>query len=604
MASKLPEAARRQVLLRLGEAGSDKIVLVLTEKEKELMKKLPQFACLSYRWGVEPEDILRTTTKNYNEHLDEGIILNCLPKTIIDAVIVCWKLSIDYLWVDSLCIIQPLKKGEDDMVAMTDWLLEGSTMDNAYGNSYLTIYAEDAPNCKAGFLTTRGRKVSQEVDGSDSSDSYEALGGDFTLSDSDDPRFSPGDEDDGKGSVLDRRGWCLQENIIPNRQLHFYNTDMRWECNHHSEGHFPLISTAPTDRKPSTINPLLDIKPLRLLGTLSPRVNLDSFTRWRKIIEDYSKRDLSKNSDNNRLMPISGVASLLLNAAPSMGLGEEEYCAGLWRLDFIDGLSWKALYRKDHENKLLTDSGPTWSWASVNSTIVFLIHPLVSPQKGNYNLVKYNDVQIISINCTLRNVERPTGAVDSCIAELEGLIIPVQLVILLKKPANGRPNKGHSQKSRDKPKRSKQEAFVRSRSLSNFPVYLDHDSVDGMIIPHDSVLAACWKGKHCIRESNNHSCVSDTKGFFALRLRTWKYQPAGSSHDQSRRGSLKDSNKHMWVSPRPILTEICYLVLKRLEGEDGQEHTYHRVGIGLCGDEAESLFKGYEMEAKTKITIG
>jgi hypothetical protein len=57
---------------------------------------------------------------------------------------VCWELGIPYLWVDSLCITQPRPNTEvyKDKEALEDWIHEVWMMDNAYGNSYLTIYAE------------------------------------------------------------------------------------------------------------------------------------------------------------------------------------------------------------------------------------------------------------------------------------------------------------------------------------------------------------------------------------------------------------------------------------------------------------------------------
>lgn len=64
------------------------------------------YATLSHCWGNVP------TIKTEIESLrlrQESIPLETLPKTFREAVQVCRKLDIPYLWIDSLCIIQDSK---------------------------------------------------------------------------------------------------------------------------------------------------------------------------------------------------------------------------------------------------------------------------------------------------------------------------------------------------------------------------------------------------------------------------------------------------------------------------------------------------------------
>jgi hypothetical protein len=65
--------------------------------------------------------------------------VDALPKTIADAVRICQELSIPYLWIDSLCIIQGNK---------ADFGREGYHMDAIYSGSHLTIFAKAAVSCK------------------------------------------------------------------------------------------------------------------------------------------------------------------------------------------------------------------------------------------------------------------------------------------------------------------------------------------------------------------------------------------------------------------------------------------------------------------------
>jgi hypothetical protein len=58
----------------------------------------------------------------------EGIFIRDLPKCFREAVQLCQKLKIRYLWIDALCIIQ------DDPV---DWDREASRMAAVYENAEL-----------------------------------------------------------------------------------------------------------------------------------------------------------------------------------------------------------------------------------------------------------------------------------------------------------------------------------------------------------------------------------------------------------------------------------------------------------------------------------
>jgi len=84
-------------------------------------------------------------TKNLQQ-MRHGIPLTSLPKTFRDAVIITRSLGQRYLWIDSLCIIQDLKK---------DWTRDASMMGEVYGHSFLTIAAHNSPECHSGILTKR-----------------------------------------------------------------------------------------------------------------------------------------------------------------------------------------------------------------------------------------------------------------------------------------------------------------------------------------------------------------------------------------------------------------------------------------------------------------
>lgn len=92
-------------------------------------------AALSHCWG-SGDSILRTTVLNITRRR-KGILQSELPQSFHEAVQICQRLDIEYLWIDSLCIIQ------DDV---RDWNAEAFRMADVYGNAYVMIAASKAKN--------------------------------------------------------------------------------------------------------------------------------------------------------------------------------------------------------------------------------------------------------------------------------------------------------------------------------------------------------------------------------------------------------------------------------------------------------------------------
>ena len=112
-------------------------------------KKL-RYTTLSHCWGKDQP--IKTTKANLSDHLRE-VKWPLLPKTFQDAVIITHGLGIEYLWIDSLCIVQ------DDM---NDWGKESAEMKNVYGYSYLTIAAAAGEDSRHGLFPTECRENYQD----------------------------------------------------------------------------------------------------------------------------------------------------------------------------------------------------------------------------------------------------------------------------------------------------------------------------------------------------------------------------------------------------------------------------------------------------------
>jgi hypothetical protein len=69
-----------------------------------------------------------------------------LPKTFRDAIEICRKLDISYIWIDSLCVIQ----GDTE-----DWAKESITMINVYSGGMLNTAASRASDGGQGLFFER-----------------------------------------------------------------------------------------------------------------------------------------------------------------------------------------------------------------------------------------------------------------------------------------------------------------------------------------------------------------------------------------------------------------------------------------------------------------
>jgi hypothetical protein len=101
------------------------------------------FTALSYCWGGDQSvKCLKDLIPRFSIRIPFGD----RPATINDAISVCCRVGIEYLWVDALCIIQ------DDPL---DQAVEIAKMQNIYENASFTIAAARSHSASEGFLHAR-----------------------------------------------------------------------------------------------------------------------------------------------------------------------------------------------------------------------------------------------------------------------------------------------------------------------------------------------------------------------------------------------------------------------------------------------------------------
>ncbi len=145
----------------------------------------------------------------------KGIRISDLSKNFQEAIYVTRQLGVNYLWVDSLCIVQ------DDH---EDWDLEARRMAAIYEGAYCTIAATAAKDGTGGFFVPHQAQnlVRLPCRPNDEYSGHIYFG---TKDKSAVKRMFQG--------PLNARGWVLQEHIFSRRLIHFAADQTYWECDKH-----------------------------------------------------------------------------------------------------------------------------------------------------------------------------------------------------------------------------------------------------------------------------------------------------------------------------------------------------------------------------------
>ncbi|KAF2188650.1 hypothetical protein K469DRAFT_519736, partial [Zopfia rhizophila CBS 207.26] len=126
--SGIPIDVETDLPTRVIYVGPEHVRLVETKGTRGI------YAALSYCWGGSSR--LVTTNQNL-EDLKRKIDLCWLPKTCREAIHIARELTIPYIWIDSLCIVQ-----DNPM----DWKQEAAKLGEIYERACLTIAANPASN--------------------------------------------------------------------------------------------------------------------------------------------------------------------------------------------------------------------------------------------------------------------------------------------------------------------------------------------------------------------------------------------------------------------------------------------------------------------------
>jgi hypothetical protein len=278
-----------------------------------------KYATLSHCWGTHT--FLTLMKDNLNDFL-ERIPPEALSKTFQDAIDIVQYLGYQYLWIDSLCIMQD----DDD-----DWKKESALMTQVYGGSQINIAAAGAANGSQGCFFNRKVTWRCQV-------RVEVMGRVFIC-------YSSNFAESFNEMPLMARGWVLQERMLARRTIYFTKTEVFWECRR------GMKCETFTNRLPS-----LTLEDFRNL----PTSWFTDTSSWSQIIMRYSRCKLTKGVD--KLVAVSGLARLIHE------MTDEVYIAGMWRRGLEEQLLWGS---NGHNATTPSKSyrAPSWSWASTDGEV-------------------------------------------------------------------------------------------------------------------------------------------------------------------------------------------------------------------------------------------
>lgn len=293
---------------------------------------LGNYACLSHCWGGE-QPLITTLNPDTFTQYKKKIDWDILPRTFQDAIIVARRFGIQYLWIDSLCIIQDSPQ---------DWRIQSALMAEIYQNAVITFAGSASSSPHQGlFRTANPGHVDQPIRATTIHKQIDSLRSRLPLS------------HNATGLPLLQRGWVFQERLLSSRYLHFSQNELIWECMEQLTCECGTLNL----QKPYShgwLEPKNRLHPdsLQHLSRIPNRLP----EAWRAAVTDYTQMDLSHAED---LFPaISGVAKTVQDATGWT------YVAGMWKETLITDMVWRT-EKPQSATRCKDWRAPTFSWASV-----------------------------------------------------------------------------------------------------------------------------------------------------------------------------------------------------------------------------------------------
>ncbi|UKZ94767.1 uncharacterized protein TrAFT101_009621 [Trichoderma asperellum] len=308
-----------------------------------------RYATLSHCWGPKTsKPPLKTTLENITHHY-KGISLDDLNLNFRDAVVIAIKLGVQYIWIDSLCIIQ------DDY---SDWETEAEKMADIYRQSYINIAASAAHDAHGGIVDLSFLHISKDIPTAVIRYSPGAPTVRYTGDGScEELMIRPSALKQEYRELLSRksspyfaRGWVLQEVALAPRTVYFTTDQIMWQCRE-------LFESEDGTWSAKNVIPALDYS-FTVENCFDFTSKVRAYSLWQMWLKSYATRELTYPSD------AAAAAAGLINYYKS-ATGHTPML-GLWKETLHADLKWSVrggpFKGSRPSNKLPTSSFPSWSW--------------------------------------------------------------------------------------------------------------------------------------------------------------------------------------------------------------------------------------------------
>ncbi|KAH8901659.1 HET-domain-containing protein, partial [Thozetella sp. PMI_491] len=272
------------------------------------------YAALSHCWG-SPADAqfqLTSTRSSLAQRL-EGISLQELEAVPIlrDAIEITRALSIPYLWVDCLCILQ------DDI---SDWEQHCARMDQVYSNAKVTLAAAASRSCREGFLQKKGQITLLPFRSRIESTTLGYIRAQFKFIFTGKVGTAVDNYVDFAQTPLSQRGWAVQERVLSARQIVFGPCNVHFMCpefRHSRDAKLVPVCYTPAISDVTKL-PIEEVHGL-----------------WTAVLREFRGITGASFTNPTDLLPaMAGLAAIF-----SRRLGDQ-YCAGHWKQDLPIDLMW------------------------------------------------------------------------------------------------------------------------------------------------------------------------------------------------------------------------------------------------------------------------
>ncbi|KAJ1328127.1 HET domain-containing protein [Microdochium nivale] len=368
-----------------------------------------EYVALSHCWGAT--DMPVSLVSHDRQRIRDGTMtfaVHELSRNFQDAIAVTRDLGYQYLWIDSLCIIQGDKE---------DWAAEVNKMGSVYAHAVFVLsaavsaghsegFARDRTRIRSPICLLRGRRQKRNTE------IVEGLVA--TMESSEEPGMTAQFEALVENSPLMSRAWPFQERVLAQRIVHFCAGTVLFECNtiQASESHidgvtYPWKPHLRADGSPRTQSELNDLAqyteelelrtiqwPHKLFAGTGNGIGLEFFRSaalsgmrgefrlmleanqpvslperlnlhcgWWQLVEQYSRRSITKKSD--KLGAIMGIARFIEKCTEG-----REFQQGGWKDTIAFDLLWSVASSPLPLYRIPDSDVPTWSWVSIDGPVI------------------------------------------------------------------------------------------------------------------------------------------------------------------------------------------------------------------------------------------